>query len=337
MMLTVAFMLLILLFLLPFAAGIRELRRKDDAAPLFINMDYCKDPRYFAVSFRKLLIKSLEGHSEGLHALNLSKREEVQIADRAQHNDGAVLENILYIKNDLDSEKNVTFEKEVYVQGNVRIGEGNHLQALACDGDIHILRGTRLFRWLDAEGSIRVDEECDLGVSATCGGKLDLAPKCSFIRLYGFPVATSTDSASGKDDGIAGTEDIAVFESKSTERNISHLDPYSVKNCSIITDSTLTIGEHSIIRGHVKSHKKLIIGASVTIMGNLFAEEDIEIGLESRVLGTVFSQGVITLKQGAIIGTRDRIKSVIGKKGILLENGVRVYGYIATEGKGKAL
>jgi hypothetical protein len=72
-------------------------------------------------------------------------------------------------------------------------------------------------------------------------------------------------------------------------------------------------------------------------MGNLFAEGDIEIGQQTRVLGTLFSQGVITLRQGAIIGTRDRIKSVIGKKGILLESGVRVYGYITTEGRGMTL
>jgi hypothetical protein len=322
MMLPVVFMLLILLFLLPFAAGIRELRRQDDAAPLFINMDYCKDPRYFAVSFRKLLIKSLDGRSEGLHVVELSKREAVQISNHAQPNDGAILENILYIIND---------------RGTACIGEGNHVQALACDGDVHVLRGTKFFRWLDAEGSIRVDEECDLGVSATCGGKLDLAPKCSFIRLYGFPVATSADSASGTKDRGADTGDITIFQSESTERNISHLDPYSVKKCSIITNRTLTIEDHSIIGGHVKSHKKLILGASVTVMGNLFAEGDIEIGPQSRVLGTVFSQGLITLKQGVIIGTRDRIKSVIGKKGILLESGVQVYGYITTEGRGMAL
>jgi len=337
MMLILAFMLLCLLFFLPFAAGIRELKRKQDDAPLFINMDYCKNPRYFAVSFRNLLIKSINGRSEGLHALQLSKRETVQIANSAKHTDGAVLENVLYIINDLSSGEDVVFEKEVYVRGNAHIGAGNHLQALACDGDIHLLRGTRFFRWLDAEGGIQVDEECDLGVSATCAGKLDLAPRCSFIRLYGFPVSTCRGSIAGKEDCLAGTGDIAVFESESTERNISKLDPYSIKHCSIITNTTLTIGDHSIIGGHVKSHKKLIIGASVTILGNLFAEGDIEIGLQSRVLGTVFSQGCITLKQGAIIGTRDRIKSVIGKKGIFLDNGVRVYGYVATEGKGAAL
>ena len=71
MLLVLCFVLLAILFVLPFIPAAREIRRKDDATPLFINMNYCKDPRYFAMSFRKLMLKSIGNMSPGLHAVTL--------------------------------------------------------------------------------------------------------------------------------------------------------------------------------------------------------------------------------------------------------------------------
>jgi predicted acyltransferase (DUF342 family) len=108
----------------------------------------------------------------------------------------------------------------------------------------------------------------------------------------------------------------------------------SVKNNSIIATGPLTIGDSSVIRGHIKAHGDLIIGAHVLITGNIFADGTIEIGPQSRVLGTVFSQQHITVRENAQIGSKHRIKSMIGKKSVTLEQGVRVYGLVITEGKG---
>jgi acyl-[acyl carrier protein]--UDP-N-acetylglucosamine O-acyltransferase len=337
MILALACMLLVLLFILPFVPGTRELFMKRDASPLFINIDYSRDHRYFAFSFRKLFLDSLEGlaeATEGFRDLMLSKREKVQIIGNARFASGAAVEHILYVIHDLDSENNVMFNKEVYVRGTARIGEDNQLQALACDGDIHIQKGAKFFRWLDAEGGIKAGEQCALGVDATCGGVLFAARACSFMRLYGFPVTTDTHSDIAQEEDQPDSVSAAVFESESIERNLSNIPAQSRKNCSIISRDSLTIGDHSVIRGHVKTHKNLVIGANVTIAGNIFAEGDIEVGPQSRVLGTVFSQKRVLLKQGVRVGARDRIKSVIGKKSITLEGGVRVYGYVMTEGKG---
>ena len=190
MLLVLCFVLLAILFVLPFVPGAREIRRKEDAAPLFINMNYCKDPRYFAVSFRKLMLKSIGDMPAGLHAVTLSKQETVQISNDARNIAGAVTDNILYSRNDLESGNGATFKKEVYARGNAIIGESNRLQALACDGDLHVRKGTHFLRWLDAEGNVKIDEECHLGISATCRGELSIAGKCNFARLYGYPVVT---------------------------------------------------------------------------------------------------------------------------------------------------
>jgi hypothetical protein len=337
MILALACILLVLLFILPFVPGTHELFKRRDASPLFINIDYSKDHRYFAFSFRKLFLDSLEGPAkatEGFRDLMLSKREKVQIIGNARFARGAVLEHLLYVIQDLDSENNVIFNKEVYVRGAARIGEDNRLQALACDGDIHIQKGATFFRWLDAEGSIRAEEQCALGVDATCGGVLFAARGCSFMRLYGFPVTTDANSGGAQEEDHSDDIGAAAFESESVERNLANIPAQSRKNCSIISRDSLRVGDHSVIRGHVKTHENLVIGANVVITGNVFAEGDIEIGPQSRVLGTIFSQKHILVKQGVRVGARDRIKSVIGKKAITLEECVRVYGYVMTEGKG---
>jgi hypothetical protein len=337
MLLLMSFVLLVILFTLPFIPGAREIKKKLDAAPLFINMSYCKDPRYFAVSFRKMMLNSIGDMPEGLHEIKLSKDETVQIVDNKQNIDGTVVNNVLYVLNDLDLGNAMTFKKEIYARGSVSIGESNHLQALACDGDVHILRGTHFLRWLDAVGNVRIDEECHLGISATCLGELSIAGKCKFNRLYGFPIVTTPE------DGFAGHNlelafaDDAISGPSSTERDISDMPPHSLKSANLIANSALSIGEHSVIHGHIKAHGKIVVGASVTVLGNLFAEEDIEIGPGCRILGSVFSQGCVTVRQGAIIGIRNRIKSIVGKRGVFLEKGVQVYGYILTEGKGMVI
>jgi len=334
MLLVLCFALLAILFVLPFVPGAREIKRKDDAAPLFINMNYCKDPRYFAASFRKIILKAIGDVPTGIHAVTLSKQETVQVSDGPWNVAGSVAENVLFIRSDLKSESDTTFKKEVYAQGNVIIGESNRLQALACDGDLHVLKGTRFLRWLDAEGSVKIDEECYLGISATCRGELSLASKCNFSRLYGYPVVTANNTRHVGNNADQTVGDNSALEGIPTERDISDMPAHCLKNCNIIAGGPLSIGEHSVIHGHIKSHGKVVTGASVIIMGNLFAEGDIEIGPGSRVLGSVFSQGCITIRHGVTIGSENRIKSIVGKKGISLEGGVQVFGYIVTEGKG---
>jgi predicted acyltransferase (DUF342 family) len=335
MMLILACTLLVLLLILPFVPGTRELIKRRDAAPLYINIDYHKDPRYFAVSCKKLFLGSLKTPITvgEVRDVMLSKEEKVQIVGTVHVPAGSVIENILYVVQHLESETNVSFEKEIYVRGTARIGENNRLQALACDGDIHLMKGTKFFRWLDAEGSITVEGPCALGVGATCSGMLSLTRQCTFMKLYGFPVSVNVDPALLREDDTLGGESVIASGSLPL-RDCSAIPASSRLNCDIISSKSMTIGEHAVIQGHIKTHGNLVIGAHVTIVGNIFAEGSIEIGLQSRVMGTIFSQERVLLKQGVRVGAKNRIKSVIGKKSVALEDNVIVYGFIMTEGMG---
>jgi acyl-[acyl carrier protein]--UDP-N-acetylglucosamine O-acyltransferase len=336
MMLTGAFILLLVLFVLPFAPGVREFRKQRDAAPLFINMEYHKYPRYFATSFRKKMVDSLtdSNATEGHRELNLSKREQVQIIDQAVFRQEESLGHLLYVLRDLESGVNVSFGKEVYVRGAARIGTINRLHALACDGDIRIGRGTRVVRWIDAEGDVVAGESCSLGIDATCGGMLSAGRSCTFLRLFGNPVCAG--EAGTRDDVWQEFEDAPALltPDEAINRNPPDIPPLSLTQSSIVSDASLTVADYAVVRGHIKSHADLILGAQVTVTGNIFADGDVVLGPGCRVLGAVFSQQHITLKESAQVGSRNRIKSVIGKKGVTLEQGARVFGFVMTEGRG---
>lgn len=351
MILIFCFVLLILLFVFPFIPGIQELRKKEDPAPLFVDLNYYRNPRYFAISFRNILSESLnkQKNNEGICTLILSKPETVEIIEEAIIQDNYIQNNIFYVKKNITTGKNVILKKEIFAKGSAFIGENNFLRALTCDGNIEVLKGTKFLRWVDAEGNINIGEDCDLGISVSCNGKLSLSRNVSFRRLYGFPVITYliTDDYQGEEmftseaAAVLSNEkysttlnETIVFEGESIERNIPDISPYSHKDCSIINQKSLVIGACSTIRGHVKTHGNLIVEDGVIITGNIFAEGTISIGSNSCILGSVFTQDVVVINNGVTIGSRGKIKSVIGKKGIVLHNNVIIYGYLMTEGVG---
>jgi NDP-sugar pyrophosphorylase family protein len=364
--------LLVILFLFPFVAGMRELQNKSDISPLYINMGYAKDPRYFGQSFRNSFLRALGANgTNGIHFILMSKQEAAEVVDTGTVGAGEVTNTIYYVKEDLTSKNGAYFQKEVYVRGNAAIGENNSLRALACDGDVHLSRGTEFVRWLDSEGTIVADSHCGLGVSAACGGEFRLARGCSFKRLYGFPVNTGAESALAPRENIpesfpeyspARSIEASYREAAPTvaeTRSRRHYDrdydrdysrpvrgatdiDYDVKtvrhhsqvDCSIVTVHSLTIEKQALVRGHVKTYGNLDVGAGVTICGNVFAEGDVHLGPGSQVHGTVFTQGHVLLDEGVTVGSADKIKSVVGKKGVEIRRSVKVYGYVMTEGEG---
>ena len=364
MILIIFVLLLCLLFILPFSAGLREIWKKTDANPLFINMEYTKDPRYFAHSFRKLFHDSMQNNvdAEGQFTLSLSKPETVDIRDNATLASGYVVDNIYYVHNDLTTQSNVLFKKEVYVRGNANIGAENQLRALASDKNIHLEKGTVFSRWIDAEGDINVEENCDLGISVSCNGKLSVASNCTFKRLYGFPVVSLPHVGSSAIDSSDPAKPVSAVdtalneaaaaaaqineseyydaingETKNLERNLNEIPPNVIKEGTIITEDSIRIGDNAVIIGDIKTHGSLVTGTGVTIRGNIFAEENIELGTGSHILGTAFCQGWISLSEGVTIGSQRSIKSVTCKKGIEVSGNVKVYGYLITEGEGTVI
>lgn len=334
MLVIAACVIFLILLFIPFIPGILELRRPRDAAPLFIDMEYTKDPRYFGKSFKSAIKKYVPSDSlqTGLRNIALSQKEEILVSSSRTVPAGEKVNYILCIAGDLISEEKAYFHKEIYATGNVVLGSNNVVKALASDGKILLHRHTTVLRWADAEEAVEVSEGCNLGISLSCAGEIRIAHGCTFQRLYGFPIITySTD---GEHEGKYPDLDSMASGRWNGEKDVSAVPQSARIVKDLIVKNNLRIAKNCIITGNIKSYRELVIEAGVTVNGNIFSEEDITIEEHAVVDGNIFCQGRVIIRGNAQIGRTGKMKSVIGKSSVILGRNVRVYGYIQTEGSG---
>jgi acyl-[acyl carrier protein]--UDP-N-acetylglucosamine O-acyltransferase len=341
MLIVITALFVVILFALPFLPGIVEWIRKRDAEPLFISMEYIRYPRYFGKSFRKILINATSGSPThpGMCTLKLSKEEKVEVTDTVHFGENLAIDHLIYAIGDLTSADRVLFNKEVYVTGNAVIGRDNVIQAMAGDGDITVGEGTKFRRWLDAEGSIHAGKNCRLGISASSGDKLFIEKDCVFRRLFGMPVVT------GQAEPGAGNENAGpVFPKRLLSNGLTFvtvkeefISPGSVMEEDVVFLNDVRIGAGARFKGSIKSHGSLTMEEGVVVEGNIFSDGDIAIGKNSRIFGHVFSQMTVRIGSQTVISGANRIKTVVGKKVVLLSPGVTIYGFVTTEGEGRTI
>ncbi len=186
------FLLFFLLLLMPFLPGIMEFRRPKDAEPLFIDMVRFKDPLYFGHSFRAMVRSKVETGplQPGARDVDLSKHERVVVSEEQLIPEGRRFESVIYFNQGLETSRRVEFEKEVYVKESASLGEDNNLRALYCEGDVVLGRGSRVTRWVEADGEITILPDCQLGKSVATEAPLRVGVGCEFLTLYGLPLVT---------------------------------------------------------------------------------------------------------------------------------------------------
>jgi len=341
MLFLIAVILFILLFLLPFLPGVIELISKEDAEPLFISMDYIRNPRYFGKSFKKLLHRATAGfaYNPGMHDIKLSKDEKMELIHSPNISANREINHILHVIGDLVSEGNVQFNKEVYATGNVAVGPGNIIRAMVGDGDVALAEGVQFLRWLDAEGDIDIGANCTLGISASSGGRLYLSKDCAFHRLFGMPITTGYNIAAMINYPEESFPSLEPFteEFPFIRKKERFIPPGTTMKNDVIFLNDVLIGNDCIFKGTIKSYGKIILEENITIDGNIFADGDILIGKNSKIRGHIFSQMSIYISEQTVISRPDKIKSIIGKRSIRIGKDVNIYGYVATEGDGKTV
>ncbi len=325
-----------MLFLLPFLPGLAELLRPRDDKPLAISWDLVKDPLYFYHAFRRKIYGRLgsAGRWPVRGTLSIFDDETVELhpyfaawADRTH-------ENLIFSYGKLRAGKNSVFLKEAYAAGDASVGEGSTLRALAADGSIRLGGGSRVRRWIGSGGNISAGPGCDLGVSAACCGKITLGEGCRFRTLYAAEIRTVPPP------GFPPGRMIQKIDLEKY-RNILHRRMQAIEMqegmvipVDILARGQLRLGDDTRSTKSIKSHSNLIVGHGSVIEGGLFSEGDIIIGMNCRIGGNVFSQGEVIIYPNTTVGRPGAVKSVIGKKSLLLSMNVAIYGQARTEGRG---
>ncbi|WP_029520138.1 hypothetical protein [Persephonella sp. IF05-L8] len=287
-MIEIVFLMIFFLFVFPFVLSYVLALGKER---LNIDLNYTKNPRYFAVSFRKKITRALTLASEiSKHSrieVQLSKKEYIKYGKFNNLTFNLFPNHIYVITNrSFTIKKGTVIKKEIYALYDLVIEDDCFLRAVACDGNCTIHNDVVIVRWIDAVKSLKVGSGCSLGVVGSSEGNLHIEAKNIFTRLYGHPITTY------------GVKD------------------ETPKEFSLIIEQT--IRENPVEFEGIKSQP-------IYIKGDIFSDEDIKLK-NVIVEGTIFSFKDIYL-ENVVVGSPDRKVSVIGEK-IILGKNVKIYGYV---------
>lgn len=328
----------VLMLLFPILFSLYFLR-KDHGKVLEIEQSKVKDPRFFAKSFTAMFDQKWVDY-DGSGKIYLSREENIVEADGLSVYP-TVFNSIVYAENkDFTPQSGISFEKEVYARQNAFLHGINSVRAICSKKNLVLGNGTRVLRWADAEGTLTILNDCDLGISASSNTKIVIGNNCSFRRLYA-PVIMfggETDEQSYHKACIQDED----FEPEALNefRNIKYVndditDDSGVLASSVITVHDITVLDKLTVKGHIRSHKSIKICDNAVVCGNLFAEGNIYLGNNVRIYGVVFTQEDIFIGSGVTIGHPGKIKSIIARGKIVFEKNCCVYGYVSSEAGGE--
>lgn len=312
--------------------------KKVKPGSLFIQQNRTRDPRYFGKSFSNMIRREFEHVTEG--KIHLSKDEEVYISNGEKFQDSTCEKLVIARENVFTTKENMIFFKEVYAAQNACFSASNQIRAAFAEGDMILGYQSEIIRWVDAVGSLAIYDNCQLGISATSAKMMSIGKNCSFRRLYA-PVILFGQYPEGITQATMTEHRIAyrLKVQRNKEMNIGYItddmiDEDGVVPFSVITNKNLTITDNLIVQGDISSDKGVRLCDGAVVCGNVFAEKDIVLGPGSCILGNVFTQGNIILQDGAVVGRRENLSSVIARENIEIEGKACVFGYVGCEGEG---
>lgn len=331
-----------ILFFAPFVGAITYCYKRKGRV-LHISQENKKDARYFGKAFSNLVEKNLDSiHG---NTIMLSHKETFMDADKVKALYGEVKELVICLGRDYYAPQNVRrYFKEIYCDRNMVLCRRDvMLRAAYAREQMLIGTGISVDRWIDAEKTIAIYDDCDLGISASAGKRMSIGMGCTFRRLFAPETLIGQypdcifNSMSHKKQYI-----FEVPKQLEVVRNISVVDRELVNErneaeITIVTKSNLSILEDMIVKGDVKSHKGVRLCENAVVCGNIFAEHDVYIGVNAVVLGNIFTQGSVFVEKNAMIGQRGKIVSVIAREQVVFDKNVTVYGFVSCEAGGKVL
>ena len=323
------------ILIFPFYFAVRELLRPRDLVPLNIDPKYTKDAMYFGNSFKELIFNAVgQDPPVGIIKALFSKYEKVSVNDALRITKGNTFRELLYIKKELNSEDNVTFEKEVYVAQNAHLGKGNTVRAIAAKGNIFIDENAKITRWAGADGNIRIGNNSILGARVACKGKLEVGRRCRFKYMAGNPIVTfSSGACSIESSALKALQNICDGAWCNSERTLSIPQGTKIKSDMIIKGDLL-IGKGCEIAASIKTYGNVQIEDSVTVRGSIFANGNIYAGEHCVVMGDIYSLKEIYMASCTEVGSETEARSVISKSRLTLGRDVIIHGYCLNENTG---
>lgn len=295
-------MVFIFLLLIPFIPALVELAVKKDKDPLTIKQDYSKDPAFFGKSFSKILEGAISKvDKELLDSLKsidipLSSDKPEKLIFFTNEVGGKHPDSIVFVR----GQKSKTVEplitnKEVVAYGSLRVEHSTSARSMLIFGSLEVKAPLKVARWIHVEGETTIKAPSILGINFYSSEKITIDSPCTFTRIYAKEINLGWGIKKSSFDNPARIEG-----------GIKSKGAISIK----------TADRSLIIEGNIISEKDIIIEGDVWVKGNIFSHE-----------------GILIIK-GVIVGMEGAIKSVVGKKSVIIGSNAKIYGYVHTDGEG---
>lgn len=316
---------------------------KKDTTPLNIRQGKVKDPRYFGKSFAAKVEENLEKSEK--ETIHLSKNEYFVDGDKRIIEAEEVNRIIICRHEDFIAQEEVkTFNKEIYGACNVAfLNKDVSVRAAYAKKMMVLGAGVLVERWVDAEETLAIYDNCVLGMSASAGRRMSLGKGCSFRRLYAPEILAGRYPGTGEEEVKRSVPPISKADTPpEIVRNIKVIDKEYTNdkneaNITLFAIDDVTVLENIIVKGDITTEQSVRICDNAVVCGNIFAEHDIRIGTGAIVLGNIFTQGNVYIESGAMIGRPGSIVSVIAREEITIEKDVILHGFVSCEKIGRIL
>lgn len=330
----------------------REYRELSNRPPTFIDQLHLRLERYFGLSFRSKLIDWL--HLDMWPASSLERRGPSRKADRMSISTDVALPagtatDEIIVTHSFACGAGCSVTREVYAGGDCDIGPGSTIQAMAVDGTVAIGRGTRIVRWLDAKGNIRVEPGCCISGRITSAGQISLGRGVEFKSAFAALLVTPPGRDALSRPSRTASEHLVLDTTIDTWRragvNVARLRQLSVEcmeydgdlvlptvrlRVCLVVKGSLKIGAGSHLQSDVKAVESMWIAPHSVCVGHLTAGEHIMLGMGTTFSGVIYAERSVRLDVGC--RSEGAQVAVHGDATVTLADSVSIRGKVSAGG-----
>lgn len=271
-----------------------------------IDMNYVRQEDYFGRSFRNQLQTwlSIPGETVGLCRRIQTPNDTLEVYSGAAHFPRLTDSDAVIVAERIAADEQAVFHRELYARNECVIGASSRLQAVACDGRLHIGPSCQVVRWADAAGDVELGEGSQVGARLTSRGQVLLRVGARAKTVYAPSVITVNGHQPPQPPLLRPVElnSHTITHSQTLARIglLTHkftqlVDDTWIYHADFKPKSPLTIQVNLIIYGDAHLPAGSIVQKNCKVRGQLHAEL-------VRFEGSLFVEGDAHLGDGVQLG-----------------------------------
>ena len=315
---------------------------------------------YFAQSFRLKVTEWLQlpvqsAMPDGTRII-MKNRERIRVSGASYFPAMSRSDDILVVEGNLQCGAGCTFQREILVRKDARIGDGSKLQALAVDGDAILGNKVQITRWVDSRGIMEIGAGSIVRARATAGQAIFLGAGAQVGSAFAPVVTTLQKEPESPDSASAPTLEITLPGSDSPEvanRELEHIGLERGKLSMLNQECWLYAGDFcpsaplrvarklivkgdcflpagSVVESDLKAEGLIELGARVVCNGNVIAAGDIHFGPRGRFKGVLHAGKCLELGAGVFGENNGSLVAAFSTETLKMGAGVVVHGKVAS-------